>query len=110
MGSLTFFQRLTLVLQTDKHMDTTRLSSKGQIIIPKEVRRRRQWKPGQEFDILETEDGVLLRPHRTFQRTRIEDVGATLQYDGPPVPVKQLSIGVLPYPEPYEDEPADDGT
>lgn len=41
---------------------TARLSSKFQIVIPKAVRRSRQWQAGQEFAFIPKGDGVLLVP------------------------------------------------
>lgn len=32
-------------------METTRLSSKGQVILPKSIRDARHWAPGAEFEI-----------------------------------------------------------
>ncbi|MFH1123439.1 MAG: AbrB/MazE/SpoVT family DNA-binding domain-containing protein [Pseudomonadota bacterium] len=43
-------------------METTRLSEKGQIVIPKRVRESHAWEPGIEFVIEELEDGVKLKP------------------------------------------------
>lgn len=88
-------------------METTRLSSKGQIIIPKEVRARRHWKPGQEFDVLETEEGVLLRPHPPFPPTQFEEVGGFLNYRGPAIPVERLNLDRIAYSDPYEQEDDD---
>jgi AbrB family looped-hinge helix DNA binding protein len=55
-------------------METTRLSTKGQVVLPKSVRTSRGWGPGTEFTVEETEAGILLRPARRFPRTKIEDV------------------------------------
>jgi AbrB family looped-hinge helix DNA binding protein len=63
-------------------METTRLSTKGQIILPKSIRDSRDWRPGTTLTVEETKDGVLLRPKRIFPRTRIEDVVGCLRYYG----------------------------
>ncbi|MGI8743293.1 MAG: AbrB/MazE/SpoVT family DNA-binding domain-containing protein [Bryobacteraceae bacterium] len=47
-------------------MVTTRLSTKGQIVLPKHVRTSRAWGPGIEFTVEETGDGILLRPERAL--------------------------------------------
>ena len=65
-------------------METTKLSSKGQVIIPKPFRTAHRWEPGQELVVIDTGDGVLLKPKTPFQETRIEDVAACLRYDGEP--------------------------
>ena len=40
----------------------TRLSAKGQVVIPKAVRERLQWREGADLEVIETASGVLLRP------------------------------------------------
>jgi len=47
-------------------METTRLSSKGQVILPKSIRDAHRWQPGTEFVVEETTEGILLRPAKTF--------------------------------------------
>jgi AbrB family looped-hinge helix DNA binding protein len=54
-------------------METTRLSSKGQIVIPKSVRDARSWKPGTESAVDETSEGNLLRLLRAFPPTSFAD-------------------------------------
>lgn len=62
-------------------IETTRLSSKGQIVLPGSIRHARQWQPGTEFVVEETPDGVLLRPvvPQGQEASRIEDVAACLK-------------------------------
>ncbi|MFW6068805.1 MAG: AbrB/MazE/SpoVT family DNA-binding domain-containing protein [Chloroflexota bacterium] len=45
-----------------------RLSSKGQIVIPKKLRDRLGLKPGTEFDVFLEDDRIILTPqkHRTL--------------------------------------------
>ncbi len=64
-------------------METTRLSSKGQVILPKSVRDSHHWVPGTEFVVEDTPDGVLLRPTSSFKPTRLEDVIGCTGYTGP---------------------------
>lgn len=42
--------------------ETTTLSSKFQVTLPKTLRARQQWQPGQEFAFIPEEIGVLLVP------------------------------------------------
>ena len=60
-------------------METTRLSTKGQIILPKSIRVSRDWKPGTAFTIEETGDGVLLRPAAVFPSAGIDEVAGCLR-------------------------------
>lgn len=60
----------------------TRLSTKGQVVLPKEVRRRLGWSQGQDLIIEETSEGVLLKRARPFPPTRIEDAYGCLHVPG----------------------------
>ena len=60
-------------------METTRLSTKGQIILPKSIREPRAWGPGTEFEVEETGDGILLRPRARFPDTNLEEVAGCLR-------------------------------
>lgn len=72
----------------------TRLSSKGQVIIPKEVRERHGWRPGAELDVEDRGDAVVLRAAGTFPRTAVEQVFGCLKYGGPPLTVEQMDAAV----------------
>jgi AbrB family looped-hinge helix DNA binding protein len=63
-------------------MLTTKLSSKGQVIIPKEIRNRHHWETGQELQAIDTGDGILLRPTTPFPETRFKEVASCLSYSG----------------------------
>ena len=63
-------------------VETTKLSSKGQVILPKSVRDACDWKPGTEFAVEPTSEGVLLRPLRPFAATRLKDVLGCANYRG----------------------------
>ena len=60
-------------------LSTTRLSTKGQIILPKNIRSSRAWGPGTEFAVEETGDGILLRPVGRFPQTDLDDVAGCLR-------------------------------
>jgi AbrB family looped-hinge helix DNA binding protein len=64
-------------------METTRLSSKGQIILPKAVRDQHHWGPGTDFSVEDTGDGILLRPVKKGRVSRLEDVAGCLKRNGP---------------------------
>ena len=59
-------------------MEITRLSTKGQIVLPRSIRVSRAWTPGTEFTVEETDDGVLLRPSRPFSQTNLDQVAGCL--------------------------------
>jgi AbrB family looped-hinge helix DNA binding protein len=64
-------------------MKTTRLSSKGQVTIPKSVREAHRWKAGQEFEIDVLSSAIVLRPVNAFPRSRVEDLIGCTGYQGP---------------------------
>jgi AbrB family looped-hinge helix DNA binding protein len=75
-------------------VETTRLSTKGQIILPKSIRVSRAWTPGTEFSVEETSDGVLLRPASRFSKTNIEDVAGCLRWKGKPKTLAQMRAAI----------------
>ena len=63
-------------------MQTTRLSTKGQIVLPRGIRVSRAWTPGTEFTVEEIGDGILLRPAAQFPDTDLEEVAGCLRSKG----------------------------
>jgi AbrB family looped-hinge helix DNA binding protein len=75
-------------------METTRLSTRGQIVLPLSIRTAHSWKPGTEFRVENTADGVLLKPVRPLPETRLEDVAGFLKYKGKPKSLREMEEGV----------------
>ena len=78
-------------------METTRLSSKGQIVLPLSVRKNRKWQPGTQLTVEETEDGVLLRPAKPFPPTTFDELIATLEknkYKGKPKTLEEMDAAI----------------
>ncbi|ABB31574.1 transcriptional regulator, AbrB family [Geobacter metallireducens RCH3] len=76
-------------------METSKLSSKGQIIIPKQVREAHHWQTGMEFVIESVGDGILLRPRKPFPPTRLEDGLGCAGYSGPAKTLAEMEQGIL---------------
>ena len=72
-------------------MQTTRLSTKGQLILPKDLRTARAWGPGTEFSIEEAEDGILLRPSGRFPATTLDEVVGCLKHKGKAKTLAQMN-------------------
>lgn len=64
-------------------METTKISSKGQVVIPKGLRMARQWGTGQELVVTLTDEGLLLTPKAPFPSTVLDDVAGCLPVTGP---------------------------
>ena len=60
-------------------MSTTTLSSKGQVVIPKSLRERRHWREGLELLIVETPEGLLLKPAHALVPTKLAEVAGILK-------------------------------
>jgi AbrB family looped-hinge helix DNA binding protein len=75
-------------------METTRLSSKGQIILPKVVRDMHHWAPGTDFLVEDTVDGVILRPIKTGQSTRLDDLVGSLPVTGAPRSIEEMDSAI----------------
>lgn len=72
----------------------TRLSAKGQVVVPKATRDRLGWEPGIDLELIETRDGVTLRPRRrekTLTPEQAVQIFQTLyRHEGPPVPLGEM--------------------
>lgn len=75
-------------------MDTTRMSSKGQVIIPKDVRDAKGWREGAELIVESRPDGVLLRSPKPFKPTTLDDVIGCANYKGPPKTIKEIEDAI----------------
>ena len=65
-------------------MKTTKMSSKGQVIIPKALRESHNWKEGQELIVIDMGNGILLKPKQPFPETTLDRVAGCLKYQGTP--------------------------
>jgi len=73
---------------------TTTVSTKGQVILPKAIRQRRNWPPGTRLVVEDTPDGVLLKAAPVFAPTRSEDVAGMLAYRGPPKTLEEMDAAI----------------
>jgi len=65
-------------------MARTRLSGKGQLMIPKPARERHSWTPGTELEIEDRGEAVVLRGVGLWPRATVKEVFGCLRADGPP--------------------------
>lgn len=75
-------------------MTTTVLSSKGQVIIPKPVRTAHHWATGERLIVVDTAEGVLLKPLSKLKATRLDDVAGCLPYSGPAKSVEEMNAAL----------------
>ncbi|GLQ77969.1 hypothetical protein GCM10007881_14850 [Mesorhizobium huakuii] len=74
---------------------TTTVSTKGQVILPSAIRKRRKWGAGTRLVVEDTPEGVLLRPAPAFAATRPQDVFGLLPHNGRPKTLEDMDAGVL---------------
>ena len=75
-------------------METT-LSSKGQIVIPRQIRQSHCWEPGVRFSIYENGDEIVLKPVISRKKTVLEDVIGCAGYTGPKISIAEMDAGIL---------------
>ena len=63
-------------------MESIKLSSKGQVIIPKHIRSAYHWETGQELILIDTGNGILLKPKAPFPESTLSEVAGCLHYAG----------------------------
>jgi AbrB family looped-hinge helix DNA binding protein len=75
-----------------EQIEMTKLSTKGQIVLPLRIRNSRAWNSGMEFTVEEMGDGILLRPISALPPSSLDMVAGCLRYKGKPhVKPKTLS-------------------
>ena len=77
----------------------TKMSGKGQVVIPKKVRDRLRFGTGDRLEVVERPDGVLLRKPglgksgRSFEEVTAQ-IRRILRYDGPAVSIDDMNATI----------------
>lgn len=79
----------------DSDQFTTTVSTRGQVVLPHEIRRSLGWQAGTRLSVEKTPDGVLLKPIPAFAETRARDVFGCLSFVGTPKSPADMDAGVL---------------
>ena len=69
---------------------TIKLSTNGQIVIPKEIRDELSWQAGTELSLVSSSAGVMLKATPKKTGRKLEDLMGMIKYDGPSVPIEEL--------------------
>jgi len=72
----------------------TRLSTKGQLIIPKAIRDRHGWTSGIELEIKDHGDAVVIRRARPGPETTLEDLVGCAGYNGPARSLDEMAAAI----------------
>ena len=89
-----FARILAFVLLTKNSLETTKLSSEGEVIIPKSLREAHRREPGQELVEIATGDGILLKPKKPFAETTSAQVAGCLKYAGVPKSLEAIDAAI----------------
>jgi AbrB family looped-hinge helix DNA binding protein len=73
----------------------TRVSTKGQIILPKVILQQRRWGSGTRLVVEDTPDGVLLTAMPLFAPTQPEDVFGSLPSNGQPKALEEMEASII---------------
>ena len=80
-------------------MARTRMSSKGQIVLPKAVRDAHGFREGTEFEVIDGGKEIVLKPVETTEVRRKLTVKEFLAmrpvYDGPPITEEMIEQAIL---------------
>jgi AbrB family looped-hinge helix DNA binding protein len=80
-------------------MQTTLLSSKGQVIIPKTLRDAHRWHTGTRLEVVETAEGILLKPlepaHKVALPAGLAAIRQRIAYEGRTVSMDEMNAAVL---------------
>lgn len=75
-------------------MSATKLSSKGQVIIPKPLRTAHNWEEGQELIVIDCGEGIMLKPKRVFKKTTVQDVAGCLKFSGKAKTIEEMDEAI----------------
>lgn len=75
-------------------METTKLSSRGQVVLPASIRASKNWAAGVEFTVESTADGVLLRTITRKPKTPLSQLFGCIKYTGRPISVEEMDEAI----------------
>lgn len=75
-------------------METVRLSSKGQFVLPKSIRDLHHWGPGTELIVLERDSEVVIKAAKPFAPTRLESPDTSSVYTGKPLTIEAMDQAI----------------
>ena len=77
-----------------RERSATRLSAKGQVVIPKTIRDASGWRAGLELIVEVMEDGVVLRPRALTRARAAEELLGCTGYRGPRRSLAEVNAAV----------------
>lgn len=75
-------------------MKTTKISSKGQVVLPKSLRESQNWESGTELAVEIRDEGIFLRELNPFPETSVDRVFGCLKYNGKAKKVTEMNQAI----------------
>jgi AbrB family looped-hinge helix DNA binding protein len=72
----------------------TKVSTKGQVVLPKAIREKRRWKAGTRLTVEDRPEGVLLKPIEKKKKLTIDDWAGIIKYKGPARTVEEMNAAI----------------
>jgi len=69
----------------------TKLSTKGQVVLPKAIRAARRWRAGTQFTIEEYGEGILLKPKSQAVVQNWDELIGCVAYNGPRKSIREMN-------------------
>ena len=94
LGNAHAAPREVQLYQICHHMEITRVSNEGSVIIPEPLLRATGWEIGQELIAIDMGEGILLKPKKPFSETTLDDVAGCLKYQGTPKTLEDMDDAI----------------
>ena len=75
-------------------METVKLSGKGQFVLSKAIRDLHHWGPGTELLVIDTVEGVIIKPLKPFAATTFAPPELSTVYKGSPLSLEEMDRAV----------------
>ncbi len=72
----------------------TRLSTKGQLVLPRAICAAHNWQPGTEFEVLDRSDGVTLKELKRKGTIKLADLLGIARYKGPRKSIREMDAAI----------------
>ena len=72
----------------------TKVSTRGQVVLPKAIRDKRRWKAGTRLIVEDRPEGVLLKPVEKKKKLTIDDWAGVIEYKAPARTVEEMNAAI----------------
>jgi len=72
----------------------TRLSTKGQLVLPRAICAAHHWRAGTEFEVVDRADGVALKEVKRKGTIKLADLLGIARYKGPRKSIREMDAAI----------------